>query len=220
MTKKETDKTPWSTKAVMAQIYEQHLWGRKDFDFYSGIGSHDSFTVNSYVKVVTDFFKSKNNALAVCDLGCGDFNIGHQLVPHTSEYFAIDIVNALIERNKTLFKAEHLEFCCLDISKEELPKADCVILRQVLQHLSNAEIKRIIDKLSNYKYIILTEHLPSKDFEPNKDKIASQGIRIKQNSGVDVLAEPFNLKVKSSEVINEIMLDDNKGRIVTTLYIL
>jgi len=31
-------KKPWPTKAVMQQIYEQHLWGGKDFDFYSGEG--------------------------------------------------------------------------------------------------------------------------------------------------------------------------------------
>jgi len=65
-----------------------------------------------------------------------------------------------------------------------LPKADCVILRQVLQHLSNEEIKNILAKLYNYKYLILTEHLPLRDFIPNEDIISGQGIRIKHNSGV------------------------------------
>ncbi|WP_299126771.1 methyltransferase domain-containing protein [uncultured Winogradskyella sp.] len=217
-TEKMKQKQPWPTKAVMQQIYEQHLWGGKDSDFYSGFGSHEHNTVKFYIKTVSDFLKSHKSKLKVCDLGCGDFNIGKQLVPYTSKYVAIDIVETLIDRNKKLFKADNLEFHCLDISKDGLPHADGIILRQVLQHLSNKEIKRIVDKLSHYKYIIITEHIPSGNFEPNKDKIASQGIRLKQNSGVDLLAEPFNFKVKSTEFLNEIVLDNNKGRIVTNLY--
>jgi hypothetical protein len=213
-------KQPWPTKDVMNQIYDKHLWGGKEFDFYSGIGSHDPYTLNLYIKGVIDFLESHNNLMTVCDLGCGDFNIGKHLVKHTKTYIAIDIVESLIERNKKLFKSDNLEFHCLDISKDELPKADCIILRQVLQHLSNAEILQIIQKLKSYKYIILSEHIPVGNFEPNKDKIASQGIRLKQNSGVDLLASPFNLKVKSLEVLNEVILGNNNGRIATYLYTL
>jgi Methyltransferase domain len=211
-------KKPWPTKAVMEQIYEQHLWGGKDDDLYSGIGSHDPFMVSLYVKTVTDFLKSHKSKLKVCDLGCGDFNVGKQLIEFTESFIAIDIVEKLIERNKALFKADNLEFHCLDISQDELPKSDCIILRQVLQHLSNTEIKRIVDKLSGYKYIILTEHLPTGDFTPNKDKIASQGIRLKQRSGVNLLVEPFSLKVKDTKILNEIVLDNDNGIITTVLY--
>ncbi|MBV7269416.1 class I SAM-dependent methyltransferase [Winogradskyella luteola] len=215
---KKQVKTPWPTQAVMQQVYEKHLWGGKGFDFYSGEGSHNPTITEPYLKAVLDFLKSENNKLTVCDLGCGDFNIGKHFVAFSKKYIAIDIVESLIKRNQALFKADNLEFHCLDISKDKLPKADCIILRQVLQHLSNTEIKCIVNKLSSYQYIILTEHLPIGDFVPNKDKIASQGIRLKQNSGVDLLAEPFVLKVKSTEILNEVVLDNNKGRIVTNLY--
>lgn len=212
-----SSKKPWPTRDAMTQIYEKHLWGGKGFDFYSGIGSHDLHTINIYTKVVIGFLESHNDLLKICDLGCGDFNIGKHLVKHTKTYIAIDIVESLIERNKKLFKADNLEFHCLDISKDEIPDADCIILRQVLQHLSNSEILQIIQKLKGYKYIILTEHIPVGDFTPNIDIISGQGIRLRHNSGVDVLAEPFNLKVKSTTIINELILDHNNGKIVTTL---
>ena len=202
----------------MTQIYEMHLWGGKDGDFYSGEGSHQIEIIKPYTEIVSGFLKSHKNKLTVCDLGCGDFNIGKQLVPHTLKYIAIDIVPSLIERNTSIFKAENLEFHCLDISQDELPKADCIILRQVLQHLSNNEIKSIIEKLSKYKYIILTEHLPIGQFTANKDVISGQGIRIKYNSGVDLLATPFNFKVKKEILLNEIKLETNKGIIKTVLY--
>ena len=203
---------------MMKQIYEQHLWGGSEFDFYSGYGSHELHVVEPYIKAITKFLKSHDNQLTICDLGCGDFNIGKQLLPYTRNYIGVDIVPALIERNKQLFQFEHLELQCLDLAKDELPKTDCVILRQVLQHLSNTEINAIVKKLSNYKYIILTEHLPTGNFIPNKDIITGQGIRLKQQSGVNLLAKPFNLKIKHEMVLNEVVLDTSKGTIKTMLY--
>lgn len=211
-------KAPWPTKDAMNQIYDLNLWGGKDFDFYSGTGSHDSKIISPYLDAVLTFLHSHNNSLTVCDLGCGDFNIGQYLAPFTSRYIAIDIVEDLIKRNKSVFKEDNLEFKCLDIAKDELPKADCIILRQVLQHLSNSEIQEIVEKLSNYKYVILTEHLPTGSFVPNKDIISGQGIRIKQKSGVHLLESPFNLEIKKEKILNEFVLTTNKGRIVTTLY--
>jgi hypothetical protein len=212
-------KTPWPTKAVMEQIYEQHFWGGNDSDFYSGEGSHNPKIIQPYIDSVTDFLKSHDNQLSVCDLGCGDFNVGKTLVPFTKAYVAIDIVEGLIERNQQLFKAGHLIFKCLDIAKDDLPRADCVIIRQVLQHLSNQEIQQILDKLSVYEYIILTEHIPVGEFIPNIDIIANSQNRLKHHSGVDVLAEPFNFKVKEFKILNEVILDDN-SQIVTSLFIL
>lgn len=204
----------------MNQIYEQHLWGGKTFDFYSGEGSHNSEIITPYLDTVTSFLKSHNNTLSICDLGCGDFNIGKHLTRYTKKYIAIDIVEDLIEHNKTKFKEDHLEFHCLDIAKGKLPNADCIILRQVLQHVSNLEIQSIVKKLNSYKYIILTEHLPNGNFTPNKDIISGQGIRLKHTSGVDLLKTPFNLKVLEQCVLNTFVLDKNKGQIVTTLYTL
>lgn len=219
MTKKK--KTPWPTKAVMQQVYEKHLWGGAHFDFYSGEGSYKPEIIEPYLNAITSFLESHDNALTICDLGCGDFNIGQHLVEYTKKYIAIDIVDEIIERNKKRYRADHLEFQCLDISKDKLPDGDCIILRQVLQHLSNAEIKRIVNILSNYKYIILTEHLPLNGFMSNKDIISGQGIRLRYNSGVDLLKPPFYLNVKEERCLDEYIDPSNKkGKIKTTLYIL
>ena len=211
-------KKPWPTKAVMQQVYEMKLWGGKEFEFYSGIGSHDVKIIEPYLDSVSAFLKSHNNSLTVCDLGCGDFNIGKHLAKYTRKYSAIDIVEKLIDRNKTLFKQENLEFHCLDITEDELPEGDCIIIRQVLQHLSNSEIQKIIKKLTPYKYVILTEHIPMGTFTPNKDIISGQGIRLKQNSGVNLLEAPFIFKTIEEKNFKDIRLENNQGRIVTTLY--
>ena len=211
-------KQPWPTKATMSQIYDKNLWGGNPSEFYSGEGSHDPVLVTPYIDVVSNFLQSFEKPLTVCDLGCGDFNVGKELVEFAAHYHAVDIVPALIERKKTLFKNENLSFHCLDVAVDELPAGDCALVRQVLQHLSNQEVKQILEKLSHYRYVIITEHIPIGDFEPNKDKISGQGIRLKQNSGIDVLATPFHWKVKEAREILSLELDNGKGRIVTNLY--
>ena len=210
-------KTPWPTKAAMEQIYEMNLWGGNKADFYSGEGSHHPEIVNPYITAVTAFLTSFKNPLTVCDLGCGDFNVGKELVKYAKKYIAVDIVPSLILRNTEKFKAPNLEFHCLDIAEADLPIADCAILRQVLQHLSNTEIQSIVNKLTAFKYAILTEHIPQGSFIPNKDIISGQGNRLKIQSGVNLLAPPFNFKVKEETQLSAIVLDASKGIIKTTL---
>jgi SAM-dependent methyltransferase len=202
----------------MEQVYEMKLWGDSKSEFYSGIGSHHPEIVNPYIAILSSFLTSFDCPLAVCDLGCGDFNVGKELVKHTKNYVAVDIVSALIAHNKEKFKEENLEFRCLNIAVDDLPSGDCVILRQVLQHLSNAEIQNIVRKLADFKYVILTEHLPEEDFTPNKDIISGQGTRLKKQSGLNLLAPPFNFKIKEENQLLSVLLDDCKGEIVTTLY--
>lgn len=211
-------KKPWPTKAAMEQVYEKKLWGGGEHDFYSGAGSHDAAIVEPYIEVVTSFLKSLDEPPVVVDLGCGDFNVGKALINHTKNYVAVDIVQELIDRNKEKFDTEKVEFLCLDIAQEDLSKGDVVIIRQVLQHLSNAEVLKVVAKLTNYKYVILTEHLPVGDFVPNKDIISGQGIRLKKRSGLDLLAPPFHMEVKEEKELLTVEPSGNKGVIVTTLY--
>ncbi len=222
MRKKENEtkriKKPWPTKDAMEQVYEMKLWGGDTSNFYSGVGSHHPEIVNPYIDVLTSFLTSFKSPLTVCDLGCGDFNVGKKLVKYTKKYVAVDIVTDLINYNKEKFAAKNLEFHCLDIAVDDLPHGDCALLRQVLQHLSNAEVHSILRKLSDFKYVILTEHLPQGDFVPNKDIISGQGIRLKKQSGINVLASPFNFKVKEEKQLLSVVLKDYKGVIVTTVY--
>ena len=216
--KHKSIKKPWPTKDAMEQVYDLNLWGNNASDFYSGEGSHNPEIVAPYIDTVRSFLTSFETPLAVCDLGCGDFNVGKELVKHTKKYIAVDIVNDLIVRNRKKFTAENLEFQCLDLAVDKLPVGDCALLRQVLQHLSNAEVACIVRKLEKYPYVILTEHIPDKSFIPNKDIISGQGIRLKKQSGLDLLASPFDFKVKETKQLLSIVSKDGKGVIVTTLY--
>lgn len=211
-------KKPWPTREAMTQVYQMKLWGGKSHDFYSGDGSHNPNIVNPYIQVVQSFLSSFKLPIRVLDLGCGDFNVGNKLLAFTQDYTGIDIVPELIDRNKELFQADNLLFQCLDIAKEEWPVADCVLIRQVLQHLSNAEVKHVTSKLADYKHIIVTEHIPNGSFKANTDIISGQGTRLKKQSGIDLLEAPFHFKPKESKELLSIDLGDKKGVIKTWLF--
>ena len=186
--------------------------------FYSGDGSHKEAIITPYIKKVSEFLDSFEKPITVCDLGCGDFNIGKQLVAKTSRYIAVDIVPKLIDYNKTQFSQANVKFECLDIAKDRLPTADCVLIRQVLQHLSNAEVHEVVKKIKQYKYVILTEHIPNGDFVPNIDIISGQGIRIKKKSGLDLMKPPFDLKAAKLTELISLDLEGSRGCIKTVLY--
>jgi len=211
-------KNPWPTKAAMEQVYELKLWGGNNSNFYSGSGSHQVAIVTPYIAAVVSFLTSFKTPITVCDLGCGDFNVGKALVKHTIKYNAIDIVAPLIAFNKEKFKEVNLAFYCLDIAVDNLPSGDCAIIRQVLQHLSNTEVQSVVHKLAGFKYIILTEHLPVGGFTPNKDIISGQGIRLKKKSGINLLAAPFNLVVKEEKQLCAYELGGKNGVVLTKLY--
>lgn len=211
-------KKPWPTKAAMEQVYNMNLWGNNNARFYSGDGSHNPELVNPYLEAVTLFLNSFENPITVADLGCGDFNVGKHLIKHTKKYVAIDIVPDLITHNQEQFQADNLEFHCLDLAKDALPEADCALIRQVLQHVSNAEVQSILNKLSAYKYVIITEHIPKGEFEANIDIISGQGIRLKKHSGIDLLKPPFNWIAVEETQLLYIPLKHGKELIKTMLY--
>ena len=211
-------KLAWPSSKAMAQIYEKNLWGKGHSKFYSGDGSHDFELVEPYVVKLKAFLSSFDPPISVCDLGCGDFNVGGQLVPFSSQYIAVDVVEELVNFNNRTFKYDNLSFLCLDITQDKLPSAECVILRQVLQHLSNSEVSLVLKKLHQYKYLILTEHCPEDDFEPNLDIISGQGIRLKKGSGLDLSSPPFNFKYSNKKEMLSLTPSNHKGLIVTTLY--
>ena len=143
---------------IFSAIYRERRWGA---DFSSGDGSHTPSVVTPYVNAVAGFLRSLPCPPSVVDLGCGDFSVGEQLRPHCGAYVACDVVPDLIQRNKEKFAAAQVDFRCLDIIERDLPDGDIVFLRQVLQHLNNSQISRVVQKLYRYKFLVLTEHVPA-----------------------------------------------------------
>lgn len=172
------------------------MWGgAADGDFCSGTGSRLESIVHPYIESVNSFLCEFPIAPDVVDLGCGDFNVGSQLRDSCGSYVAVDVVPELIQRNTRLFSKLAVSFECRDLVRDRLPAGDLAFLRQVLQHLSNAQIAAIIPKLYGYRWVVITEHHPCEPaYVANHDKPAGPGVRLRYGSAVVVTAPPFSLK--------------------------
>ncbi len=187
-----------NNRNIFDRVYKDKLWGEdSEGTAISGSGSTDPDVVDPYVSKISRFL-SHIKPSAIVDLGCGDFNVSKNFAGLTDKYIACDVSKEILDIAKSKFShLENVEFKLLDITLDPLPKGDVCIVRQVLQHLSNADIQRFIDKLNNkkpYKYVVITEHIPSNtDFKANIDKETDENFRLCLNSGVVVHKEPFNI---------------------------
>ena len=188
-----------SVKEVFTKIYSDNLWGggkaKADvaYPFDSGVGSANA-SATPYAECVNEFVKT-HEIKRVVDLGCGDFRVGRRIAQEGVYYIGIDVVDALVEANRRRFSSDRIEFHCLDIVADALPDGDLCLVREVLQHLSNAQILTILPKLQKFKWVIVTEGQPGPpgSFKPNRDKPHGGDSRALWNSGVVLSDPPFNL---------------------------
>src|SRR5262245_37312032 len=89
-----------SVEEVFSEVYVQNQWGPEQFD--SGPGSHGE-PARIFAECVIDFIKLHNNIRVVVDLGCGNFAVGTRIAPACECYIGVDVVPALIGRNRTMF---------------------------------------------------------------------------------------------------------------------
>lgn len=112
-------------------------------------------------------------------------------------YTGVDVVPALIERNRSEFRDSDVEFLCRDIIRDALPNGELCLVRQVFQHLSNAEILRIIPKLRRYPFVLVTEHCPAPRCAStaNIEKGHGDDTRVTRGSAVYLERPPFSTPV-------------------------
>ena len=211
-----------SNREIFTNVYQNKLWGaaspENESPFYSGPGSSDPQIVDPYVETVKRFFDSFPAKKKAVDLGCGDFLVGSRIIDSFDSYTACDVVPELVDFNQKYWRHLPVEFSVVDLVKDEIPTGDVLILRQVLQHLSNDDISKFTQSIPRgFSYLLLTEHLPSEnDFLANKDKVSGTDIRLGSGSGVVLTQPPFNVNFKAETTL--LSVPQFGGSIVTTLY--
>ena len=189
--RKFADKTAAET---FSEIYERNAWGGERGEFYSGDGSTAKYAT-VYAETIRKF-TLENKIERVVDLGCGDFRVASKFVSGNFHYTGCDVVFSLVKHLNETHKNETTEFRCINIVEDELPDGDLCLIRQVLQHLSNAEITKVLQNAEKFKYLIITEHYPSpqKEFVPNLDIPHGPSVRVQFDSAVVLDKPPFELK--------------------------
>jgi hypothetical protein len=112
-------------------------------------------------------------------------------------YTGIDVVNDVVRYNCEHFEDTNIKFQCANNIEDELPGGDLFLIRQMLQHLSNGQIARVLKACSKYCYVRVTEGVyAGHKARPNLDKPVGWDTRIYARSSVFLDLPPFNLRFK------------------------
>lgn len=206
-----------SNNIIFSKIYQEKLWAENAApdSFYSGTGTH-SEAGKAYVAFVVDFIK-KNGIKSMTDIGSGDFAIGNAITGGDSllTYHGVDVAKEVVEHNERTYGNERIKFYYLDASKQNIPPAELLTIRQVLQHLSNTDVAQIVKHISKFKYALITEHVLDEPhmLQANIDKPSGKSTRAGFGSAVLIDQPPFN--ISCIEVLR--CRDDQFSHIITYL---
>jgi SAM-dependent methyltransferase len=104
-------------------------------------------------------FISNNKIKSVTDVGCGDWQFSQHMYWSGITYNGFDVVESIVKDNQSKFGSKNTNFHTLS-AISDLPKADLVVCKDVLQHLPNAEVVAYLNFFyENYKYAIITNDI-------------------------------------------------------------
>ena len=139
------------TKSKFSHIYANHVWGGES---KSGIGSNVA-NARPYVERLQPLIDDPE-VERVLDLGCGDWTFSQHLDLTSVEYVGIDIVPDLVNELTERYGAPNIEFVAGNFLDMDLPDADLLICKDVLQHLSREQVDRFIERLAQFPRALLT----------------------------------------------------------------
>ncbi len=148
---------PGEMERVFGEIYRSNAWGSEES--VSGPGS---------TRQRAEAFRHEL-AAALRDLGtrtlldapCGDFNWIEPVADTVERYIGVDVVPELVAQNRRRYGSRRRKFLRLDLTCDPLPRADVVLCRDGLVHLSHGDIWRALANLrrSGARHLIATTFL-------------------------------------------------------------
>jgi hypothetical protein len=168
------------------RIYKNNSW--RNEESVSGSGSTLKYTENLRNKLpelISDY-----SIKSLFDAPCGDFNWMKQfLSDFRINYIGGDIVQPLIEFLNSKYTNERTTFIHIDLIRDNFPKADCMICRDCLFHLSFADTRSLLQKYadSEIPFLLTTTYINTNEFS-NQDLDLERGaFRL-----IDLFSSPYN----------------------------
>jgi hypothetical protein len=178
-------------------MYKSRYWGGdKQNESLSGSGSTLEYTrvLRRELPKLFDQFTIRS----VFDAPCGDFKWMKHVMHECPdvEYIGADIVAPLIKANTAQHANERIRFFHADLTQAEFPKADLMICRDCLFHLSYQDIRLVLNNFvaSGIPFLLTSTHLGALT---NRD-IYSGDFR-----SIDLFSTPFNFSKEVSYRIED-----------------
>jgi hypothetical protein len=161
-------RTPKSAQQeTFTEIFKTNAWGSAES--VSGPGSTVARGMDFQEELLS--LLDAWNVRSLLDAPCGDFNwMRHLLARRDLAYTGVDIVAPLIAANSNTYTTSSRRFICADMTRDDLPKADLILCRDALVHLSFADAHAAIQNFrrSGSSYLLATTFL---NHSPNEDVV-------------------------------------------------
>ncbi len=173
-------------------IYKHRYWLAAE----SASGTGSTMAATQQIRAWLPGLLRRCRVRTFLDAPCGDWNWMKTLVEEFRdiEYIGGDIVPELIEMNRRAFKHPGVSFVVLDITRDPLPSADLMMVRDCLFHLSFEDIDAFLANFakSDIAYCLTSTHVDAAH-EGSKD-IVTGDFRL-----IDITKPPFNFDAQPLE---------------------
>jgi len=169
------------------RIYAEGIWG-KDVTGKGTSGTGSTLEITREYRAYVEGFIRTHAIKSVVDAGCGDWGFSSAINWGEASYLGVDIASDVIDAVRKKHANAKITFQVGDIT-EELPAADLLISKDVLQHLSNELVDKFIKnnlRQGKYKWVILTNDRTG----PRQNLDIQPGA----HRPIDLAAPPFNVK--------------------------
>jgi SAM-dependent methyltransferase len=145
---------PEKCQSVFEKIHDSNHWGSRSS--VSGPGSEMRETED--IRSLLPPLLCRLDIKSFLDAPCGDFSWMKHVDLSGCDYIGADVVPALIERNQAEYERPGRRFVHADLTKDSLPKADIILCRDCLIHLS---FKEALATIKNFQksgacYVLMT----------------------------------------------------------------
>jgi SAM-dependent methyltransferase len=166
---------------IFDRIYRDNVWGQG-----SGIGSLEEHT-RAWRAWLHSFLRS-NRIASVVDLGCGDWQTARYLDWRGIDYAGIDVSSVALKA-AAQFARPGIRFLQVNAVSGDLPDADLLIAKDVLQHWSNDDILAFLPKLRKYRAALIVNGFPENLMGRLNENIATGAY----HRPLDLSQPPFGL---------------------------
>ena len=149
---------PGDLQATFSEIYARGVWR-------GGSGAVSNVENAVLYAAYLQHLIRKPGVRSIVDLGCGDWRFTKHIDFGNCDYLGVNIVQDVVERNQAAYGTARVRFVCSDITKFEIPACDLLVSKDVLQHLSNAHVQKVLTRMAVAQTALVTN-----DFHPvNRD---------------------------------------------------
>ena len=169
------------------EIWRLNVWG----DEQSVSGSGSTLAATHSLREALPRLLDQFDIHSMLDAPCGDFGWMNDLLrslPRSLDYTDGDIVAPLVQELQSRHGREGVRFTALDLTSTQLPRADILICRDCLFHLSYRDTRAVLANFvaSGIPWLLTTTHRNESEFS-NRDIDTGDFRRI------DLFAPPYNL---------------------------